>query len=308
MERIVLGYDGSPAAVSALEWTAARAVPGLTRVDVVLVVSPLFKERATEWQRLGRAEDLLSERVPGVDVSVHRLEGGVTDSIARASEEADLVVVGINPGHPIRAAAGGWMPLRLSTRASAPVCVIPVGWRPHDRSCDGGGRERRVFGCRAGLRRGRGAAEFDRSPARALVAHAVAGIRCFDDRRGHPRGGDRGQLAGAGRRRSAGPDPASESPGAERTHQGQPIRRAAALRRQIVPHRHRHPPSRRAGEQSARVGRAGGPLAGGVPDLRRAASAPAAGYFGCCPTGCSSWKIAAWVRRSSPSLLSRDDT
>ncbi|WP_457101261.1 universal stress protein [Microbacterium sp. P5_E9] len=132
MERIVLGYDGSPAAVSALDWTAARAVPGHTSVDVVLVASPLYKERAIEWQRLGRAQALLDERVPGLDVAVHRLEGGVTDSIARASDEADLVVVGINPGHPIRAAAGGWMPLRLSTRSEAPVCMIPVGWRDTD--------------------------------------------------------------------------------------------------------------------------------------------------------------------------------
>src|SRR6478735_9123129 len=114
MERIVLGFDGSPAALSALEWVAARADLGLTKVDVVLVASPLLKERAIEWQRLGKAEALLDERVPGLDVSVHRLEGGVPESIARASEEADLVVVGINPGHPIRAAAGGWMPFRLS--------------------------------------------------------------------------------------------------------------------------------------------------------------------------------------------------
>src|SRR6478609_4143002 len=132
MERIVLGYDGSPAALSALDWTAARAVQGQTSVDVVLVVSPLFEERATERQRLGKAEALLLERVPDLDVAVHRLEGGVTDSIARASGEADLVVVGINPGHPIRAAAGGWMPLRLSTRSEAPVCMIPVGWRDTD--------------------------------------------------------------------------------------------------------------------------------------------------------------------------------
>ena len=132
MERIVLGYDGSPAAVSALNWTAARAVQGQTSVDVVLVVSPLFEERATERQRLGKAEALLLERVPGLDVAVHRLEGGVTDTIARTSDNADLVVVGLNPGHPIRAAAGGWMPLRLSTRSEAPVCMIPVGWRHTD--------------------------------------------------------------------------------------------------------------------------------------------------------------------------------
>ena len=132
MERIILGYDGSTAALSALNWTAARAAQGPTKVDVVLVVSPLFEERATERQHLGKAEALLLERVPGLDVTVHRLEGAVTKSIAWASEDADLVVVGINPGHAIRAAASGWMPLRLSTRAAAPVCMIPVGWTHTD--------------------------------------------------------------------------------------------------------------------------------------------------------------------------------
>jgi nucleotide-binding universal stress UspA family protein len=128
MERIVLGYDGSPAAVSALNWVAARAARGLTKVDVVLVVSPFTKDRAPGLQHLGDAEEFLLERLPALEVELHRLEGAVTESIANAAEEADLVVIGINPGHPIRAAAAGWTPLRLSTRATAPVCMIPPGW------------------------------------------------------------------------------------------------------------------------------------------------------------------------------------
>ena len=132
MERIVLGYDGSPAAVSALSWTAARASRGLTKVDVVLVDSPFTKDRAAGLQRLGEAEAFLLERLPALHVELHRLEGAVTGSIVRAAEAADLVVVGINPGHPIRAAAAGWMPLRLSIHATAPVCMIPAGWTQTD--------------------------------------------------------------------------------------------------------------------------------------------------------------------------------
>lgn len=128
MERIVLGYDGGPASLSALEWTAARARRGVTEVDVVLVVPPFVKDHSSELRRLHEAEGRLLDRVPDLHVAVHRLEGGVTKSIARAAEDADLVVVGISPGHPIRAAAAGWMPLRLSTRAVAPVCMIPAGW------------------------------------------------------------------------------------------------------------------------------------------------------------------------------------
>ena len=128
MERIVLGFDGSPAAVSALSWTAARAARGPAKVDVVLVVSPFTTDRAPGLQHLGDAETFLLERLPALEVELHRLEGAVTESIAHAAEDADLVVIGINPGHPIRAAAAGWTPLRLSTRAAAPVCMIPPGW------------------------------------------------------------------------------------------------------------------------------------------------------------------------------------
>jgi nucleotide-binding universal stress UspA family protein len=132
MEHIVLGYDGSPAAVSALNWTAARASRVLTKVDIVLVVSPFTKDRATGLQQLGDAEAFLLERLPALEVELHRLEGTVTESIAHAADDADLIVIGINPGHPIRAAATGWTPLRLSTRATAPVCMVPPGWTQGD--------------------------------------------------------------------------------------------------------------------------------------------------------------------------------
>ena len=128
MERIVLGYDGSPAAVSALSWTAARAARGVAKVDVVLVVSPLMRDRAPGLERLSDAETFLLDRLPGLEVELHRLEGSVTESISQAATDADLVVIGINSGHPIRAAAAGWTPLRLSTRSTTPVYMIPAGW------------------------------------------------------------------------------------------------------------------------------------------------------------------------------------
>lgn len=128
MERIVLGYDGTSAAVSALAWTAARAARGVTKVDVVLVAPRFTKDRGPGLERLGDAEAFLRERLPSLEVELHRLDGPVTESIAHAAEDADLVVIGINPGHPIRAAAAGSTPLRLSNRATAPVCMVPVGW------------------------------------------------------------------------------------------------------------------------------------------------------------------------------------
>jgi nucleotide-binding universal stress UspA family protein len=132
MERIVLGYDGSPAAISALNWTAARCTRGMTKVDVVLVASPSTKDRAPGIERLAEAEAALRDRIPGLEVELHRLDGAVTTSLAEAAEGADLVVIGIHTGHPIRAAANGWTPLRLSLRLQTPVCIVPAGWTEGD--------------------------------------------------------------------------------------------------------------------------------------------------------------------------------
>lgn len=128
MERIVLGYDGTSASVAALEWVAQRAARERAVVGVVNVVSKLEKERTATLDRLADAEALLRERVPGVGVELHRLEGGAVDALSDFADEADLLVVGINPGHPIRAAVAGAMPLRLSRLARVPVAMIPAGW------------------------------------------------------------------------------------------------------------------------------------------------------------------------------------
>ncbi|MEV4689085.1 universal stress protein [Microbacterium sp. LWH3-1.2] len=128
MERIVLGYDGSPASVSALAWVAARAGREVAKVGLVNVVSRFAQDRASALDQLAEAETFLRDRVPGVGVELHRLEGGVPDSLTEFADDTDLLVVGINPGHPIRAAMAGAMPLRISTHARVPVVMVPAGW------------------------------------------------------------------------------------------------------------------------------------------------------------------------------------
>lgn len=128
MEKIVLGYDGSPASVSALSWVAARASREAAKVGVVNVVSRFAHERETALNHLAHAEEFLRDRVAGVGVELHRLEGSVPESLSDFSDDADLLVVGVNAGHPIRAAMAGAMPLRISTHARVPVVMVPAGW------------------------------------------------------------------------------------------------------------------------------------------------------------------------------------
>lgn len=128
MERVVLGYDGSPAAVAALEWTAQRCGRTPARVDVITVASSSVPDHGEAVERLTDAEAFLHDRVPGMTVELHRLEGSMPDRLGEFARGVDLIVIGITVGHPVRAALSGWMPLRLAAESSAPVCLVPAGW------------------------------------------------------------------------------------------------------------------------------------------------------------------------------------
>ena len=127
MERIVLGYDGTPAAVSALRWVAARAAREVAHVAVVTVVSRFSRDRESALTHLADAEAYLRDAVPGVGIELHRLEGRVHESLA-GIRGADLVVVGVNTAHPVQSIAAGAVPLRVITASPAPVVLVPPGW------------------------------------------------------------------------------------------------------------------------------------------------------------------------------------
>jgi nucleotide-binding universal stress UspA family protein len=128
MERVVLGYDGSPAAVAALEWTAQHCGRTPAKVDVITIASSFTRDREESIRRLADAETFLTDRVPGMTVELHRLEGSMPERLEDFARGLDLVVIGITVGHPVRAALSGWMPLRLASESSAPVCLVPAGW------------------------------------------------------------------------------------------------------------------------------------------------------------------------------------
>ncbi|WP_243074938.1 universal stress protein [Microbacterium sp. SS28] len=128
MERIVLGYDGSPAAVAALKWTADRRSRSRAKVDVVNVISPMTRNRSLGIEQLADAEAYLRERAPGMPVELHRLEGAMPDTLGDFAHGVDLIVVGIDPAHLMRAAFPGLVPLELAMESSVPVCLVPAGW------------------------------------------------------------------------------------------------------------------------------------------------------------------------------------
>ncbi|MBD8022404.1 universal stress protein [Microbacterium gallinarum] len=128
MERIVLGFDGSPAAASALSWVATRAARGATTVDLVEVVSGFGGVRADAADPFDDAEELLRDRAPAAVVRRHPAVAGDPGHGGDATVDAGLYVAGIDPGHPIRSAVAATSSLRVRTIAQVPVVLVPAGW------------------------------------------------------------------------------------------------------------------------------------------------------------------------------------
>lgn len=137
MPRIVVGVDGSPASVRALQQAVELAAALGAEVDAVhtwLVsygateLSMMPAVPSTELQ--AAAEQTLAEAVAAVDakgVTVNRIvtEGDAASTLLEAAEGADMLVVG-SRGH------GGFVGLLLGSvshkvihHAPCPVLVVP---------------------------------------------------------------------------------------------------------------------------------------------------------------------------------------
>lgn len=157
MSRIVVGVDGSPGAVLALEWALAEAhVRGAT-LEVVHAYAPPYTSYAYSMAAVGgggealmgaegdawrqAAEDALDDvlaKAAGerTDVAVRR---SVIEALAPApalverSQDADLLVVGSRGRGGFAGLLLGSVSQQCVQHAMCPVVVVP----PPDRSADG---------------------------------------------------------------------------------------------------------------------------------------------------------------------------
>ncbi len=132
--RLVVGVDGSPAAMAALCWACDEAddrddelwlvhvwdypyatelssptVRDLMRVDASLMLEQAA--RAARERRRGPVEDVL-------------IEGSATTELIDRSRTADLVVVGSRGRSPVRSALFGSVSQAVSARAACPTVVV----------------------------------------------------------------------------------------------------------------------------------------------------------------------------------------
>jgi nucleotide-binding universal stress UspA family protein len=160
MDSIVVGVDRTAASASALDWVAARCARRSTSVTIVNVVSRWGVGRDASDELLADAADALRARVPGQPVQGLGAEGRSAHALTALAEGADLLVIGIDPDHPVRAALGGWLPLRVAARSAVPVCIVPAGWVEGDGHItvgladDGSSSEAVVFAAEEALARG----------------------------------------------------------------------------------------------------------------------------------------------------------
>src|SRR3546814_11733842 len=117
MENITLGYDGSAAARSALDWVVDRCRRRDAQVTIV-EVSPLWSgDRAEQDGSPEEAAHALQERAPGTGVITVRVHGPVAAELADISQAAALLVLGVHRGARLRALVSGMLPLRVTARA-----------------------------------------------------------------------------------------------------------------------------------------------------------------------------------------------
>src|SRR3546814_11539298 len=127
MENITLGYDGSAAARSALDWVVDRCRRRDAQVTIV-EVSPLWSgDRAEQDGSPEEAAHALQERAPGTGVITVRVHGPVAAELADIRQAAALLVLGVPRGARLRGLASVMLPPRVTARPPSPVESVPPG-------------------------------------------------------------------------------------------------------------------------------------------------------------------------------------
>jgi nucleotide-binding universal stress UspA family protein len=128
MDTIVVGVDGSKPSMVAVDWVAERAAQIACRVQLVRVDSPVVIPEETEDFAFAEAEGRLLDVAPNTEVTSARVRGRMPEALLEAAAHADLLVVGEHRRRPVRAALSGWLPLRVASRATMPVVIVPDDW------------------------------------------------------------------------------------------------------------------------------------------------------------------------------------
>ncbi|WP_323099049.1 universal stress protein [Intrasporangium sp. YIM S08009] len=137
---IAVGYDGSTAAETALEWAAEEAVSRSCRLEILMATAPSFEgapapiglSSSVVPGRMRHAPDTLADDARRLAAKVltddaiemTTVDGAAAPALIRASERAQMLVVG-NRGHgAIGSALLGSVSSTVAQHAHCPVTVV----------------------------------------------------------------------------------------------------------------------------------------------------------------------------------------
>ncbi|MFE0727278.1 universal stress protein [Streptomyces antibioticus] len=118
--HVVVGVDGSPVSVRALDAAAAEA----TRYGTTLRVVYAVPDRDESGPVLASAAARVRDRHPGLPVETRGVEGGAVPVLARESESAVLTVVGTRGFGNVSGLLAGSVSRRLAARVHGPLLVV----------------------------------------------------------------------------------------------------------------------------------------------------------------------------------------
>ncbi|HEV7951180.1 MAG TPA: universal stress protein [Glaciihabitans sp.] len=138
MGRVVVAVDGGQASDSALDWAIELARTTPTELQIVTVYDSVWSpygDSASQFRPLyesvlERAAERISRTAPQVRFTQTVRNGLAPTEIARASREADLLVLGTHKPTRMRGAVYGTLPLRVAATTHCPTVVVPVQWTP----------------------------------------------------------------------------------------------------------------------------------------------------------------------------------
>jgi nucleotide-binding universal stress UspA family protein len=133
--RIVVGYDGSPDSVHALEWAAREAETNGAHLELIAtwqwpsglgwsVIPNGYNPADDVATTLDAAVENFHVSHPNVTVSVRIIEGSAATTLVDASRRADLVVVGTRGHGELAGLLIGSVSQYCAAHALCPVVVI----------------------------------------------------------------------------------------------------------------------------------------------------------------------------------------
>ncbi|MEO6122285.1 MAG: universal stress protein, partial [Ilumatobacteraceae bacterium] len=127
--KVIVGYDGSPTSVAALDWGAAEALVRSSVLHAMMCSTPsdatdFYEAGARRRGELHAAVVDLTMRFPGLHVESTATIGDPRDALSEHAEPADLLVVGASTGGVVKRLLLGSVPRDAARRSPCPVVVV----------------------------------------------------------------------------------------------------------------------------------------------------------------------------------------